>query len=167
MTLDARRHCDHRKAPARDCRCGPRGHEFTFRPMNAPESLESGPGAFFGDRISRTQKTNEPIEPYGGLRPSLARLRGEAAVGRCWDLRTSTSVPSKPHRPVAFAVQIMRPGPRPGPAASASGIRLGLRLETELVYSRRAEKNFWAQEGRDELAERRGKLTGRSDSWRQ
>jgi hypothetical protein len=30
--------------------------------MNAPESLESGLGAFFGDRISRTQKTNEPIE---------------------------------------------------------------------------------------------------------
>ena len=34
--------------------------------------------------------------------------------------------------------------------------RLGLRLKTEPDYSRRVEKNFCAQVGRDELAERRG-----------
>jgi hypothetical protein len=38
--------------------------------------------------------------------------------------------------------------------------RLGLRLKTEPDYSRRAEKNFCAQDGRDELAERCGELRG-------
>jgi DDE domain len=83
--------------------------------MNAPESLESGPGAFFGDRINPDAKERRANRArYGGLRLSLARLRREDAVGPRWDIRTSTSVPPRrieSHWPIAFAAPIKRPGP--------------------------------------------------------